>query len=626
MIQFDLKKWAEAGLLPMPISMPGKLPAGGFSHAAWNAQKPTQEEVEAAWAKFGHAANGVALLCGHGVELLDVDVQADPIGNIDIRFRDALLAAAPEIYAKLVVEKSVSGGTHYWYRVESDMPSTKLARLEYSDADRWALGDKYSNTQVGSIIETRGNGGYGIVAPTPGYELMERGFLDLKLLSEEERDILWQIARSFNTYVNIPTYVQGEHTTGAERPGEDFTRKISVQDFVAIFSAHGWKTLGTRGDYIYLNRPGAKNSRKTDAVIVQSKKLFVPYSTSVIGFDSDRGYSPYRSYAILNHGGDFKKAASALKKEGYGVSDQSEYIPAQTTDTPDSVFTKYEHLRFSIEKRPNVDFNMFVVQPGRTPLSPPVEYGVAFEGALIPVVGKQKSRKTTVMTAIIAAAISGKEVCGFVYRNEGPIVWFDTEQPSLYFWTTQWRICVQAGEVSPWLYSYTLRALDPKARRAAIDEIVAAVKPSIIVIDGVADLITSVNSEEECKVFVDQWLMRLAATGATIFPVLHLNKSDGQMSGWLGTMLGRKSDGTLQVEQADDMSVDVSMRDARAERPPAFRLFTEKGMYGILYATKQPDYDYSIGYPEREKVMGAAQTAEPEFYSMPRPADEDIPF
>lgn len=602
--------------------MPSKAPAGGFSHLAWNAARPSVEEIVAAWERHGPQANGVALLCGHGVELLDIDIQADPYKQVDRVFRDTMLAEFPEIFAKMVSETSISGGTHYWYLVGSNMPSTKLARLAYNDADRWALGDKYEKAEFGTIIETRGKGGYGICAPTNGYTITAGDITRLSLLTEEEREIVWQVARSFNTFVTQQSYIQNEQQAGSNRPGEDFSRKISVQDFCALFQEAGWKVVATRGDQVYLNRPGSKNSRKTDAVIVQSKKLFVNYSSSVPDFECEKGYSPYRAYALLRHRGDFRAAASALKKEGYG--EQISYTPApigaQVADE-----NKYEHLRFDLNNRPSVNFDLFAVSPPKTPYGSPEHYGIAFPGALIPVVGKQKSRKTTILTAIIASALKGQEVCGFLYNQSGPILWCDTEQPDLYFWMTQWRIVVQAEGMTDNLHAYRLRSLSTDERRKAIDYLVAKIKPSVIVIDGVADLIKSVNNEEECKAFTDEWLMPKAGNGTTVFPVLHLNKSDGAMSGWLGTVLGRKSDGTLQVEQVDDFSVEVSMRDARAERPPAFRLYTDRGMFGILYKDTKPAYNFNLGYKDEPLIKEAAATPYQADFPAPRD-DEDIPF
>lgn len=624
MFQFDLEGFIGAGLLPMPLTMPDKAPAGGFSHATWNQRKPTPDEIREAWKTCGQYASGMGLLCGYGLEMLDVDLQADPEKNIDSRFYDILLQEIPNTLEKLVMERSLSGGIHFWYRLPEgyEFPSTKLARIPYTDNDTFILGPKYDGKKFGTILETRGRGGYGACAPTPGYELMVGDFLNLKTLTEDEHEALWQIARSFNTYVEPQTYIPNEVSNGASRPGEDYSNKISPQEFASMLESEGWRVIGTRGDNVYLNRPGAKHSKRTDAIIVQSKKLFVPYSTSLPLFESEKGYSAFRAYALIKHRGDFKAAAKELSEKGWGQ--QKESVAMNPAIPANEVLKKYDGSRIKLDSRPNLDFNLYVIKEPSTPYSPVDKYGVAFPGALIGMVGKSKSRKTTVLTATIASALSGETICGFNYQTDGNILWIDTEQPDFYAWLTCWRVLVQAGGQNPRLHFYSFFKLSKKEMKDAINELILALKPAIVVIDGIADLVGSINKEEDSFDFVTGWLRPLTfICNSTIFAVLHLNKSDGQMSGWIGTVLSKKADGTMQVDHVDDFSVDVSMREARADRFPAYRLYTEKGMHGILYKDKKPDYNYTIGYENEKNIQDAADQQ----YDLEEVIDDnEIPF
>ena len=47
------------------------------------------------------------------------------------------------------------------------------------------------------------------------------------------------------------------------------------------------------------------------------RSLFKVFTTSTV-FDTDRAYRPFHVYAILQHNGDFSKAAKQLIAEGYG--------------------------------------------------------------------------------------------------------------------------------------------------------------------------------------------------------------------------------------------------------------------------------------------------------------------
>lgn len=627
MIQFNLEGYIAAGLIPIPISMPGKQPAGGFSHRAWNEKRPTPDEIRAVWAKYGHSANAVAILCGHGVEMLDVDIQADPKKDIDQRFYEVLLNEMPATLNKCVIERSISGGMHFWYKMPEgyEFPSSALALVGYTEAEQFELGPKYFDRKFGAILETRGRGGYGICAPTPGYDFMAGDFSQIQEITPEEHEQLWQIARSFNTYVEQQTYIPGELHNGANRPGEDYNNRISVSDFIAMLEQYGWKVLSTRGDNVYLNRPGAKHGKRTDAIVVQSKKLFVPYSTSIERFAAEKGYSPWRTYAMIAHNGDFKAAAKELSTRGFGEQKPEVFATKFVSENPVDIISKYASKRISLGNRPSISYTLHVVNKPSTPYSSPELFGVAFPGAIIAVVGKAKSRKTTVLTGIAASAL-GATVEPWMYQNGGRVLWIDTEQPEFYAWITHWRILVQNGGKSDNLFFYALEGLDPEEMRNAINELIVALQPTVVVIDGIADLMDSILKEDEAKRFVNKWLRPMThICNSTIFPVLHLNKSDGQMSGWIGTQLSRKVDGTLQVDYVDDFSVDVSLREARGERFPAFRMFTEKGMHGILYKDIKPEYNYSIGF-QNEKAIAAAAETQYELEEKISVEDDEIPF
>jgi len=50
------------------------------------------------------------------------------------------------------------------------------------------------------LIETRGFGGYFLISPSPGYEIIQGDFESLPVLTDEERADLMEVARSFNEF------------------------------------------------------------------------------------------------------------------------------------------------------------------------------------------------------------------------------------------------------------------------------------------------------------------------------------------------------------------------------------------------------------------------------------------
>lgn len=632
---YDIDAFINAGLIPMPCDLENSKPAYGFSQQPWYDAPPTKNEIRAVWARYGAHATGVGLITGHDIELIDVDTKNDPTKTIADKFFESIKQEDAALFERLCICSTRSGGRHIWIRLSEGHDvrgNTALAQIEYTEADQFALATDRTN---GVIVETRGKGGFGFCHPTKGYDVLQGDIFNMPVLTDEERYLIWDIARSFNTYVKPIEYIPNERQGRSDdKPGADYSARVSIQEVVNLLESAGWTFLRNRGNTVYLNRPGAPH-KHTSAIILQDKRLFVNYSTSIPEFMDGKGYSFWRVYAITKHAGDFSAAAKALASDGYGKQPERPVTATQTPSVPDDVLKKYAHLRFDIDNKPDFDFDFWVIEPGKTPLATPKRYGVGFPGALLPIVGKQKSRKSTVLTAIIAAALMGSEACRFWFEKPKKVLWFDTEQPEFYFWKTQWRIVVQAHGYSENLHSYWFRKMSPKERQLGISDLVQAIKPDVLVIDGINDLFLSMNKEEIVNEVINDWLMGIADKGITVFVVLHLNKGDNNMAGWVGTVLGKKSDGTIQVEPEGPYEVLVKMRDARTEPFNAYTLRTDPGMHGILYDPEYPVPEYNYGMAIEDDRGNAIQpgTKPDDTYETPMdeneekaPNTDDLPF
>ena len=101
------------------------------------------------------SAHGIAMIMGfNGLECIDVDLKNDPQGTIVRDFLDKITDLGPDLLNKLYCEWTPSGGIHIVYQCNTVGRSTVLARNKEGDP----------------IIETKGHGGYVVVAPTPGYK------------------------------------------------------------------------------------------------------------------------------------------------------------------------------------------------------------------------------------------------------------------------------------------------------------------------------------------------------------------------------------------------------------------------------------------------------------------------
>jgi hypothetical protein len=96
------------------------------------------------------------------------------------------------------------------------------------------------------------------------------------------------------------------------RPGDDYNQN---GDLHALLVQHGWRVAGHGSDgNIQLTRPG-----KTHGISATYRDgVFFLFSSSVPGFEPDKGYQPFDVYTRLEHGGDYTAAAAELARQGYG--------------------------------------------------------------------------------------------------------------------------------------------------------------------------------------------------------------------------------------------------------------------------------------------------------------------
>lgn len=307
----------QAGLCVLPAIPGEKRPA----LAAWKdfqARLPTEQDV----ARWFPASQGLCLICGTvsgNLEMLDFDLGGEAFQVWYDRIRQADAA----LLERLVIEESPSGGWHAVYRSQEPIcGNLKLAQrkqLVPGPDEITIAGKAYKPRQDAegrwhvllTLIETRGEGGLFLCAPTPGYELLQGDFTQLPTLTPAERDLLLQTAWALNEYVPEPVQPalsSGEPSDG--RPGDDYNARGNVRD---VLVRHGW-TLVKGGDNEYWRRPGKPSGWSATL----KDGVFYVFSSSAAPFEPNRAYSSFAVYALLEHGGDFAAAASALRAQGLG--------------------------------------------------------------------------------------------------------------------------------------------------------------------------------------------------------------------------------------------------------------------------------------------------------------------
>jgi hypothetical protein len=216
--------------------------------------------------------------------------------------------------------------------------------------------------------------------------------------------------------------------------------------------------------------------------------------------------------------------------------------------------------------------------------------GVAILGTLgnfSLIIGKAKSRKSFFINIAVSCAL-GKDLILSRFKSDLPfdkneVLYFDTEQGKYHVQRAVKRICSQIKVNEPKnLHAFHLRSLTPSERLLFIEnEIYRNDKIGFVVIDGIKDLVTSINDEEQATMIVCKLLKWTAERNIHIVTVLHQNKSDTNARGHIGTECINKAETVLSVTKAEtDNNISiVEPQQCRDIEPEIFAF--EINEYGL---------------------------------------------
>ncbi len=290
------RNYLASGLCVLPAVAAEKHPALA-SWRTYQERLPTEKEVEA-W--FANAHEALCLVTGSAsgnLECIDFDAGGECFGPWK-------KLVPPDLFGRLVVERTPSGGLHAVYRAEEPVEGN----LKLATGER--------NGKRTTLVETRGEGGLFLCAPSPGYHLVQGAFGSVPTISAEERRVLLDAARTLS---EVPEPSAPSHPAPAasstfdERPGDAFNSDAAA--FYSLLERHGWRYLGKKGENESWQRPG-KSGNGLSATF--NGLNFHVFSSNADPFPPGFNGSPFTVYALLEHGGDATEAAKDLLAQGYG--------------------------------------------------------------------------------------------------------------------------------------------------------------------------------------------------------------------------------------------------------------------------------------------------------------------
>ena len=299
--------YLQNGISVLPIKTDGtKAPA----LSSWKQLQQNRMTVKEARTHF-QAFVGIAVIGGAisgNLEIADFDEEG---------LFDKFLSLLPvfelaHLLGKLVFTRTPDGGNHIYYQCEGRIGGNKqLAQA--------------SNRKV--RIETRGEGGYAIVPPSPvschpkglPYEFIQGDFSSLPVLTQEERERLHACAAVFNQLEDAAHQTEeslccARSNLSSLRPGDDFSQRATWADVLPVA---GWMPQKSWGEVQQWTRPG-KDKGVSATTNIHGTDLFYVFSSNAHPFEQNKSYSKFAAYTLLKHAGDYKAAAKALASQGYG--------------------------------------------------------------------------------------------------------------------------------------------------------------------------------------------------------------------------------------------------------------------------------------------------------------------
>lgn len=310
-------RYLAAGLSVLPIPPGTKFP--NIPWKPYQRHRPTLHDV-AKWFPAG-APRGICIITGEisgavlpdgticGLEILDID---------DVEIATGFLEAArwhglDTLLERLPREMSPRGGLHLGWRCNTWEGNQVLA-------ERLSIETGHPKT----LIETRGEGGLCVVAPTPpsihpeypdrGYTLFTGDWTHIPIISASERQALFEFSRSYNEYapelVDAPPKPPGAN--GAVRPGDLLNTAADDAWWDTLLAGHGWVKAFVHRGISHWRRPG--KSEGSSATLGACGPYFYVFSSNAAPFQAGKAYKPFGAYTLLEHGGDYAAAAKVLAK------------------------------------------------------------------------------------------------------------------------------------------------------------------------------------------------------------------------------------------------------------------------------------------------------------------------
>jgi KaiC/GvpD/RAD55 family RecA-like ATPase len=568
---------AKEGISVVPVATDGTKKPAPFTWRKYQEEKPTTQEL-IDWFSQG-TQQGVGAICGAvsgNLEMLELEGRA-VAAQIHIQAKDmAENSGLGDLWGKIqdgYCEVTPSGGIHWLYRISDGLVpgNQKLARRPGE------------NGGVDVLCETRGEGGFVILAPSGGachpsgesWNILSGSIQTIPTITLAEREALFSIFKCFDEMPKIENIAQEvkSREINLSLPGDDYNSKVSWDQ---ILTPLGWSKVYIKGEATAWRRPG-KNEGISATTNFNGKDNLYVFTTSTI-FESEHSYSKFAAYATLEHQGNFKAAASALRSQGYGKPIELNALPTQPTHSPSLVTLRDENEEPTtstwLPEFINSD-NIFD-EPEPSILARADGHCIFYAGKINALFGESESGKTWVALEAVRQELD----------KGNTVFYLDFEDSVRGIYNRLNTLGADLRHFKTFLYSNPSEPLTQGAREALLTKIDQH-RPSLIVLDGVNAAMNvmglDLEKNKDATSFSQEVLRPMRLHNAAILTIDHVTKSKDNRGNYaIGAQAKRADiDGcavAVDVEIAFGRGIDGALAlKVTKDRPGFVRAICQEG-------------------------------------------------
>ena len=200
-----------------------------------------------------------------------------------------------------------------------------------------------------------------------------------------------------------------------------------------------------------------------------------------------------------------------------------------------------------------------------------------------------KTKKTFLVSLLASVYLSGQNNFGGNiqgYRENRCLIHFDTEQGHWHSQRVFKRVLDMASTNDLGCYqTFALRTINYKQRLMFIEHILKENKDNngVVIIDGIADLVSDVNNLEESNLCVQKIMELSAKYNCHIITVIHSNFGSDKPTGHLGSFLEKKCETQISLEANTVHKEQITVKCKRSRGYPFESFDFSVNEFGLPY-------------------------------------------